>query len=110
MSLGSHHRSRAKANVAKTVDDFIEGANAIVKSKEAEKKPSQEDILLSFSGRIDRENECEKKPVLLYLKKDIALDIENYCHGNKQGIMNYLIRRGLDQLIQDNKLQLVMEN
>ncbi|BCA97178.1 hypothetical protein TUM19329_35390 (plasmid) [Legionella antarctica] len=110
MSLGSHHRNRNKLGAPKTVEDFIESANAIINSKEAIKKPSQEDILLSFSGRIDRENECEKKPVLLYLKKDIATDIENYCHGNKQGIMNYLIRKGLDQLIKDNKLQLVMEN
>ena len=110
MSLGSHHRNRSKLTPPKTIDDFIESANAIVNSKEAVKKPSQEDILLSFSGRIDRENECEKKPVLLYLKKDISIDIEHYCHGNKQGIINYLIRRGLDELIKDNKLQLVMEN
>ena len=110
MSLGSHHKNRNKNEPPKSLDDFIESANVITKAKEAVKKPSQEDILLSFSGRIDRENECEKKPVLLYLKKDIAIDIESYCHGNKQGIMNYLIRRGLDELIKDNKLKLVMEN
>lgn len=110
MSLGAHHRNRGKPNTPKSIDDFIESANAITKAKEAVKKPSQEDILLSFSGRIDRENDCEKKPVLLYLKKDVALDIESFCHGNKQGIMNYLIRRGLDELIKENKLQLIMEN
>lgn len=109
MSLGSHHKNRSKTGAPKSIDEFIEGANSIVSSKEAIKKPSQEDILLSFSGRIDRENECENKPVLLYLKKDIAYDIDHYCHGNKQGIMNYLLRKGLDELIKNNKLQLVME-
>jgi hypothetical protein len=109
MTLGAHHRNRNKSNKPKSLDDFIEDANNIIKSREAIKKPSQEDILLSFSGRIDRENECEKKPVLLYLKKDIVSDIEHYCHGNKQGIMNYLLRKGLDELIKNNKLQLVME-
>lgn len=109
MTLGSHHRNRNKTDKPKSIDDFIEDANKITNSREAVKKPSQEDILLSFSGRIDRENECIKKAVLLYLKKDIALDIEHYCHGNKQGIMNYLLRKGLDELIKNNKLQLVME-
>lgn len=47
--------------------------------------------------------------MLLYLKKDITSDIEHYCHGNKQGIMNYLIRKGLDELIKINKLQMVMD-
>lgn len=109
MALGSHHRNRNKSNQPKSLEDFIDDANKIRNSKEAVKKPSQENILLSFSGRIDRENECEKKPVLLYLKKDISADIEHYCHGNKQGIMNYLIRKGLDELIKNNKLQLIME-
>lgn len=109
MSLGAHHKNRTNVNNPKSLDDFIEDANRIINAREAVKKPSQEDILLSFSGRIDRENQCGKKPVLLYLKKDIASDIEHYCHGNKQGIMNYLLRKGLDELIKNNKLQLVME-
>lgn len=109
MTLGSHHKNRDKSESHRTVDDFIESANAITKSREAVKKASPDNILLSFAGRIDRENECEKKPMLLYLKKDITSDIEHYCHGNKQGIMNYLIRKGLDELIKINKLQMVMD-
>jgi hypothetical protein len=109
MTLGSHHRERDKKKTPKSIDEFIENANEIPYSIEAVRKPSADDILLSFAGRIDRENECEKKPVLLYLKKDIALDIELYCHGNKQGIMNYLLRRGLNELIKTKKLELVME-
>ena len=109
MTLGSHHKNRDKKERPKSVDDFIEDANVITQSKEAVKKISPDNILLSFAGRIDRENECEKKPVLFYLKKDVALDIENYCNGNKQGIMNYLLRKGLDELIKVNKLQMVMD-
>ncbi|MGQ3889992.1 hypothetical protein ACQUW5_13300 [Legionella sp. CNM-1927-20] len=109
MTLGSHYKNRIKSKQFKTVDEFIEDANNIDNSKEAVKKPSQEDILLTFAGKIDREKECEKKPVLLYLKKDIANDIAHYCHGNKQGIMNYLLRKGLDELIKNNKLQLIIE-
>ena len=109
MTLGSHHKNRGNIEKIKSVDDFIEDANVITKSREAVKKISPDNILLSFAGRIDRENECEKKPVLLYLKKDVTLDIENYCHGNKQGIMNYLLRKGLDELIKTNKLQMVMD-
>lgn len=109
MTLGSHHRNRNAKTIPKSMDDFIESANIITKSREAVKKTSADNILLSFAGRIDRENDCEKKPVLLYLKKDVVLDIENYCHGNKQGIMNYLLRKGLDELIKNGKLQIVME-
>ena len=109
MTLGSHHKNRIKEDLHRTVDDFIESANTITKSREAVKKASPDDILLSFAGRIDRENECEKKPILLYLKKDIASDIDHYCYGNKQGIVNYLIRKGLDELIQTNKLHMVMD-
>ncbi|WP_028389227.1 hypothetical protein [Legionella fairfieldensis] len=109
MSLGTHHKHRNKHIKPSSVDDFIESANANVHSKEAVKKPSADEILLSFSGRIDRENDCVHKPILLYLKKDIVADLEHFCHGNKQGIMNYLIRRGLDELIKNNKLELVME-
>lgn len=108
MTLGSHHKKR-KNSIPKSVNDFIEGANVNIYAKESLKKPSPDDILLSFAGKIDRENECVHKPILLYLKKDVAADIEKYCYGNKQGIMNYLIKRGLDELIKDNKLQLIME-
>ncbi len=109
MTLGTHHRKRKDNELPKSVDDFIESANTITKSMEAVKKASPDNILLSFAGRIDRENDCEKKPVLLYLKKDVMSDIESYCHGNKQGIMNYLLRKGLDELIKNKKLQMVME-
>lgn len=109
MTLGSHHKNRSKIERTRSVDEFIEDANLIIKSTEAVKKISPDNILLSFAGRIDRENQCEKKPILLYLKKDVMLDIENYCHGNKQGIMNYLLRKGLDELIKTNKLQMVMD-
>lgn len=109
MTLGTHHKNRYKTDKSKTVDDFIDSANTIIHAKKAVKKPSPDDILLSFSGRIDRERECEKKPVLLYLKKDVASDLKHYCHGNQQGVMNYLLRQGLDELIKTNKLQLVME-
>lgn len=109
MTLGAHFKNRNNSNRPKSVDEFIESANTIIHSKEAEKKPSAEEILLSFSGRIDRGNDCEKKAVLLYLKKDVASDIKQYCHGNQQGILNYLLRKGLDELIKTNKLQLVME-
>jgi hypothetical protein len=109
MSLGAHHKNRKTQEKPRSQDEFIDGANTITYAIEAVKKKSSENILLSFSGRIDREHECEKKPVLLYLKKDIASDIDHYCHGNKQGVMNYLLRKGLDDLIKMNKLELVME-
>lgn len=109
MTLGSHHKKRNKNSTPKSVNEFIEGANVNLHAEEAVKKLSPDDILLSFAGKIDRENECVHKPVLLYLKKDVAADMEKHCHGNKQGIMNYLIKRGLEELIKDNKLQLIME-
>jgi hypothetical protein len=109
MTIGSHHKKRNKNNTPKTVTDFIEGANTNIHAKEAVRKQSPDDILLSFAGKIDRENECVHKPVLLYLKKDVAADIEKYCYGNKQGILNYLIKMGLNELIRGNKLQLIIE-
>lgn len=103
------HLKNRKMNTPISINDFIEGGESLKESKEAVPKPVEQDILLSFSGRIDREKECDKKGFLLYLKKDSAYDIDKYCHGSKQGILNYLIRRGLDELIKDNKVKLIME-
>ena len=47
MTLGSHHKNRDKKERPKSVDDFIEGANVITQSKEAVKKISPDNILLS---------------------------------------------------------------
>ena len=89
-------------------DEFIEGANAEKKSIQSKIKPSAKEILLSVSGRINREKSCGK-PVLIYLKKNISESIQKYCHGNRTLIVNYLLERGLEALIQEGKLVLHME-
>jgi len=91
------------------VDEFISAANKIEGSKLAKKNISKKDILLSISGRMDRSLECDKKTILLHLKKELSRDIDKYCHGNKQAILNYLIQKGLDQLVKNGELILVME-
>ena len=92
-------------NRSKNIDRFIEGANEPRREK-INTKRDQEQIFLSISSRMSRDEEC-KKPVLLHIKKDIAADIEKHCHGNKQAILNYLLRRGMDDLIKGKKLILM---
>jgi hypothetical protein len=103
------HLKKKTVTQDKNVDEFINGANELGRAKLAKKPVSKQDVLLSISGRMDRGLECDNKPVLLHLKKDISKDIDRYCHGNKQAIINYLVRKGLDQLIEKGELVLVME-
>ena len=91
------------------VNKFIEKADDLGTAKLAKKSVSKENIILSIAGKMDREQECDKKPILLHLKKDISNDIDKYCHGNKQAIINYLVRKGLDELIKHGELILVTE-
>jgi hypothetical protein len=94
-------------NRNKDVESFIEGANEPKQAKQAQTQENdQQHILLSISSRMSRDEEC-KKPVLLHIKKDIASDIDKHCHGNKQAILNYLLRRGLDAVVEDGKLILM---
>jgi hypothetical protein len=101
-----HLKNKPKAE--SSMLDFIDSANKDVNTRIANKQVSTKQILLSISGKMDREKEC-MKPVLLHLKRDISVDIEKYCHGNKQAILNYLIRKGLDSLIEKGELELVTE-
>lgn len=109
MSNRFEHLKKKPTGQGQNLEEFIGGANEIGGAKLAQKSVSKKDILLSISGRMDREMACDKKPVLLHFKKDISRDINKYCHGNKQAIVNYLVRKGLDNLIERGELILVME-
>ena len=63
---------------------------------------SEEEVVLEISERMRRRKECGK-PLLIYLKKDIERDIHNHCRGNKASIINFLVRKGLDSLM-DRKI------
>lgn len=91
-------------NRNRDVESFIEKANDSKKNKLI--RCQEEQVLLSIASRMNRDKEC-KKVVLLHVKKDIISDIDKYCHGNKQAILNYLLRRGLDTLIKEGKLILI---
>ena len=58
-----------------------------------------EEVVLEISERMRRRKECGK-PLLIYLKKDIENDMQKYCRGNKASILKYLVRLGLDSLVQ----------
>lgn len=85
-----------------TLEEFIEGANKETTARKARKRPSKENLLLSIAGRGSMDN--YGKPSLIYIRKDIQEDIDRHCSGSKQGVINYLLRRGLDDLIQQNTL------
>lgn len=84
-----------------TVDEFIEGAGKDATAKTAKKIHKNKDVLLSITGRANLEE--YEKAGLIYVRKDIQADILKYCHGSKQAIINYLLRRGLDDLIKEGK-------
>ena len=93
--MNKHHQKRPS-----TLEEFIEGANKETTAKR--KRPSRENILLSIAGRASMES--YGKPSLIYIRKDIQEDIDKYCSGSKQSIINYLLRRGLDDLIKEGVL------
>lgn len=101
-----HLKKRKPLTPNQTLEDFIEGAGKDDKAKKARKRTSREDLLLIASGR-NSNLYGHVKPSLIYLSNDIQQDIEKFCSGNKQSIFNYLIRLGLDKLIEDKKLVIV---
>ena len=108
MSNRFDHLKKTAKNSTLSLDEFINAAEKEDKETLSKKISSKKDILLSASGKINREENCGK-PFLIYLKKDLINDIEKYCHGSKTLIINYLVRRGLNALVTDKKLTLHME-
>lgn len=84
-----------------SLNQFIEGANE-EEVKQARKRVSSEKILLSATGRRIHKEKCVK--ALYYIPQDIENDMTEYCAGSRQAIMTYLLRRGLDELIKENKV------
>jgi hypothetical protein len=95
MSRYDHLKNRKPS---RSVDEFIEGANKDSNAKKARKRVNKQNILLSVTGRISMDD--YGKPDLIYIRRDIKSDIDKYCAGTKQSILNYLLRRALDDLIQ----------
>lgn len=85
-----------------SVQEFIEGAEGHRDAKKARRRTSTENILLSAAGRTEARKGYSK--LLIYLSPDIEEDMEKYCSGTKQAIISYLLRRGLDELIKENKV------
>lgn len=102
------HLKRKSGESSLSREEFIEAADKEESLTQAKYKPSKKEILLSVSGRINREKNCGK-PVLVYLKSDLSQLIKKHCHGNKTLVVNYLLERGLKALIGDAKLVLHME-
>jgi len=81
---------------------FIEGAEKIDSSKKAKKNANKDNLKLVMSGQLSRD-ECGK-PILVHLKQEILNDIDLYCQGNKQAILNYLVKLGLSSLKEQGEL------
>ena len=99
-----HLKDKEKAS--STLDDFIEGANAPREARIAKEKKNLKEVLLSAPGRMAYE-EGKATPFLLRLRKDVADEIDKHCHGSKQAIFNYLIQRGLEDLLKEGELVLL---
>lgn len=91
-----------------SMQEFIEGAEGHRNAKKARRRVSTENILLSAAGRTEARKGYSK--LLIYLSPDIEEDMEKYCSGTKQAIISYLIRRGLDELIKENKVVIYETN
>lgn len=85
-----------------SLDKFIDGANEDENSKVARKRVSVEHILLSATGKVENRETYSK--VLLYILPELEDDMAKYCSGTKQAILTYLVKRGLQELINDNKV------
>lgn len=85
-----------------SLEKFIQGANEDNDSKKSRRRISTEHVLLSATGKVEKRENYAK--VLLYLLPEIENDMAKYCSGTKQAIITYLMRRGLDELIKENKV------
>jgi hypothetical protein len=97
-----------KKNINKpsSIEEFIEGANKETTARKSRKRPSKENLLLVITGRTSMDE--YGKPSLIYLKKNMQELIDKHCSGSRQAIINYLIQRGLNDLIE--KKSLVIED
>ena len=82
----------------KNVDDFINEPNKVT-CRSSRKNPSKKDILLMVTGQKSKDVKSVRK--IMYFKEDIFPDIDRYCAGSFSAVVNYLIRRGLDEVIKD---------
>lgn len=80
----------------KSIDDFIDEPNKVT-HRISRKNPSKKDILLMITGK--KSNDIRSIRKVMYFKEDIFNDIERYCSGHFTAIVNYLIKRGLDDVI-----------
>lgn len=97
MGRFDHLKKDNKMPIA-SLGDFIEGANKEQPKKAARKRPSKQKILLSIAGRAPNRDDYAS-PTLLYVRKDLQDSIDQCCSGTRQAILNYLLKRGLDDLI-----------
>jgi hypothetical protein len=89
----------------RTVDDFIEGAqkDSITQNKN---KNRNKKVLLAVTGRAKREKYL-KSPQQIYLKKSIVEEIDEYCNGSIQSVVNYLIYRGLQAIKEKGEIVII---
>ena len=80
----------------KSKEDFIDEPNKVT-YRTSRKNPSKKDILLMITGQKSKDIKSIRK--IMYFREDIFNDIERYCSGSFSGTVNYLIRRGLNDLI-----------
>jgi len=104
----AHLKNNKSENSLPTKEEFIAAPlkeyDDILDKKETtdNEKANQDTILLAVSGRINREKDCGKGR-LIYIRSDVERDIKKYCRGNKTLIINYLLRRGIEILIEKNE-------
>lgn len=84
-----------------TLEEFFEGTIYTPESAPIKASLPRESILLAIPGRGKNQ---DTKKVLLNLKLDLFADIKKHCTGHMNGIINYLIKTGIDTLKKDGKL------
>lgn len=63
-------------------------------------KNNGDKVILTVKGYMKRSRDCEK-PYPFYIEKTLLKDINIYCRGTKQSVINELIRIGLEKLKED---------
>lgn len=82
-----------------TIEQFINDANSHFPISQLKDK---ERVLLMLDGKMKREV-CVK-PITLYIKKDIKDDLDLYCAGNRQAVINYLLRQAINNIKENKEL------
>lgn len=103
------HLNKVKSDVSRNPDDFINGAlqgkdDPNKEKKRDDKKNHESNILITTKGRHNRK---KSEAFNLFIPKELDDELQMMTAGNKQVVLNYLLKSSWELVKKKNKLIVV---